>query len=190
MCLNRRDDPRYERGAWEFVRCVGADLAECELIICPCIDCRNVDRHSADVVVDHLVTRGMDLSYKLREDWYHHGEVISGADCRSNASERNKEILGLYQAAEFLDEDFIRQRDLSEVVEGEDKEEDEFLAKLADAERPLYPSCAYHSKLSAIVSLFRIKTQSGWLIEASIFCWRLCHICCPRRMSCTHPCTK
>ncbi|XP_013645445.1 uncharacterized protein LOC106350049 [Brassica napus] len=104
----------------------------------------------------------MDLSYKLREDWYHHGEVISGADCRSNASERNKEILGLYQAAEYLDEDFIRQRDLSEVAEGEGKEEDEFLAKLADAETPLYPSCANHSKRSAIVSLFRIKTQSGW----------------------------
>ena len=102
------------------------------------------------------------MSFNLREDRYHHGEVISGADCRKNASERNKEILGLYQAAEFLDEDFIRQRDLSEVAEGEDKEEDEFLAKLADAERPLYPSCAYHSKLSAIVSLFRIKTQSGW----------------------------
>ncbi|XP_024010549.1 uncharacterized protein LOC112085889 [Eutrema salsugineum] len=40
--------------------------------------------------------------------------------------------------------------------------EDEFLAKLADAETPLYPSCASHSKLSAIVSLFRLKTQNGW----------------------------
>ena len=33
---------------------------------------------------------------------------------------------------------------------------------LSYAETPLYPSCANHSKLSAIVSLFRIKTQSGW----------------------------
>ncbi|XP_056850792.1 uncharacterized protein LOC130500102 [Raphanus sativus] len=155
-------DPGYERGAREFVTCVGAYIAESELIICPCADCRNVDRHSAGVVFDHLVTRGMDLSYKLREDWYHHGEVVSGAGCRSDASDRNKEILGLYQAAEFLDEDFVRQRDVSEVAEGEDKEEDEFLAMLADAETPLYPSCANHSKLSVIVSLFRIKTESGW----------------------------
>ncbi|XP_024006560.1 uncharacterized protein LOC112083065 [Eutrema salsugineum] len=159
--LNRAD-PGYERGAREFVRCVGADLAESELIICPCADCRNVDRHSAVVVVDHLVTRGMDLSYKMREDWYHHGEVLSGTGCRSDASDRNIEILGLYQAAEFLDEDFVRQRNVSEVAEGENKEEDEFLAKLADAETPLYPSCTSHSKLSAIVSLFRIKTESGW----------------------------
>lgn len=49
-----------------------------------------------------------------------------------------------------------------EINEGEDKLEDDFLAKLADAETPLYPSCANHSKLSAIVSLFRIKTHNGW----------------------------
>ncbi|WZZ34396.1 hypothetical protein YC2023_017797 [Brassica napus] len=159
--LNRAD-PGYESGAWEFVRCVGADLRESELIICPCIDCRNVARHSASVIVDHLVTRGMDLSYKMREDWYHHGEVMSGTDSRSNGSEKRNEILGLYQAAAFVDEEFLRHGDLSEVAEGEDKVEDEFLAKLADAETPLYPSCANHSKLSAIVSLFRIKTQSGW----------------------------
>ncbi|XP_048604739.1 uncharacterized protein LOC106409737 [Brassica napus] len=48
------------------------------------------------------------------------------------------------------------------MAEGDDKKEDEFLAKLADAETPLYPSCANHSKLSAIVSLFRLKTKNGW----------------------------
>lgn len=50
------------------MRCVGVDLVECELIICLCIDCRNVDCYLVDVVVDYLVSRGMDLSYKLRED--------------------------------------------------------------------------------------------------------------------------
>ncbi|XP_020885333.1 uncharacterized protein LOC110229449 [Arabidopsis lyrata subsp. lyrata] len=159
--LNRAE-PDYERGAWDFVRSVAAALGEMEMIICPCIDCRNVDRHSAGIVVDHLVTRGMDLSYKMREDWYHHGEVQSGTESRSNASQWNQEILGLYQAAEFRDEELVRQADLCEGAEAEDKLEDEFLAKLADAETPLYPSCANHSKLSAIVELFRIKTESGW----------------------------
>lgn len=74
-----------------------------EKIICPCIDYRNVARHSASVIVDHLVTRGMDLSYKMREDWYHHGDVISGSYSRNNASEK-EEIFGLYQAAAFDDE--------------------------------------------------------------------------------------
>lgn len=90
FCLNGRADPGYERGAWDFVSSVGAVLRDSEMIIFPCIDCRNIDRHSAGVVVDHLVTRRMDLSYEMREDWYHHGEVMSGNDCRSNASEMNK----------------------------------------------------------------------------------------------------
>ena len=48
------------------------------------------------------------------------------------------------------------------MAEGDDKKEDEFLAKIAEAETPWYPSCASHIKLSAIVSLFRLKTQNGW----------------------------
>ncbi|KAG7559308.1 Ribonuclease H domain [Arabidopsis thaliana x Arabidopsis arenosa] len=101
-------------------------MGDVDMIVCPCIDCRNIDRHSASVVVDHLVRRGMDEAYKMRSDWYHHGEL--------------NPVVG----------------------EGLDKEEDEFLAKLADAEIPLYPSCLNHSKLSAIVSLFRLKTKNGW----------------------------
>nr|AAD03356.1 En/Spm-like transposon protein [Arabidopsis thaliana] len=51
---------------------------------------------------------------------------------------------------------------LGEIAERDDKKEDELLAKLVDAETPLYPSCVNHSKLSAIVSLFRLKTKNGW----------------------------
>ncbi|CAE5960442.1 unnamed protein product [Arabidopsis arenosa] len=72
-----RVDPAYESGAWKFVRAVSDALGDGDMIVCPCIDCRNVDRHSESVVVDHLVTRGMDEAYKLRADWYHHGEVNS-----------------------------------------------------------------------------------------------------------------
>ena len=74
----------------------------------------------------------------------------------------NKDIFGLYRAAEKLDEELATERDLCEMVEGEDMKEDEFLAKFAEAETPLYPNCANHSKLSAIESLFRLKTKNGW----------------------------
>jgi len=126
------------------------------MIVCPCKDCRNVERQSGSDVVDHLVRWGMDEAYKLRVDWYHHGDVDSVADCESNFSRWNAEILELYQAAQDFD------ADLGEIAEGEDIREDEFLAKWADAETPLYPSCLNHSKLSAIVTLFRIKTKNGW----------------------------
>ncbi|XP_020865779.1 uncharacterized protein LOC110224236 [Arabidopsis lyrata subsp. lyrata] len=165
-----RVDPAYERGARKFVRAVTEALGDIDKLVCPCIDCRNIDRHSGSDVVDHLVTRGMDEAYKRRSDWYHHGEVSSGAEVESKVNHWNEEIFDLYKAAEYLDEELASKGDLGEIVEGdlveitegEEKREDEFLAKLADAETPLYPSCANHSKLSAIVELFRIKTNNGW----------------------------
>ena len=132
------------------------------MIVCPCIDCRNIDLHSGDVVVDHLVTRRMEEAYKNRSDWYLHGELNSGVDCESSTSQWNDEIFGLYRGYECLDEELAGTRELSEMAEGDDKKEDEFLAKIAEAETPLYPSCVNHSKLSAIVSLLRLKTQ--WVV--------------------------
>ena len=110
------------------MRYVAAGLGENAMIICPCIDCRNVDRHLAADVVDHLVTRGMDWSYKLGDDWYHHGEVKSVSDYRKNASQWNQEIFGLFKAAEFIDEELVSQGDVDEAG---DKEEVEFSTKLA-----------------------------------------------------------
>jgi len=52
--------------------------------------------------------------------------------------------------------------DVCETEEVEDSREDAFMKKLADVEPPLYPNCAKHSKLSSIVSLFRLKTHNGW----------------------------
>ncbi|XP_013694784.2 uncharacterized protein LOC106398827 [Brassica napus] len=157
-----RVDPSYETGASKFVRDVASALGVIDMIVCPCIDCRNIDRHSGSVVLDHLVTRGMEEGYKMRADWYLHGELNSGVAGESRASEWNDEIFGLYRVAECFDEELADTGDLSEKAEGDDKKEDEFLAKLADAETPLYPSCVNHSKLSAIVSLFRLKTHNGW----------------------------
>ncbi|XP_048605689.1 uncharacterized protein LOC125583146 [Brassica napus] len=157
-----RVDPAYEKGAWDFVQVVSAGDGADKFIICPCTDCRNVDRHSAADIVDHLVRRGMDEVYKQRKDWYHHGEVYSVAEGEMKEKQWNEEIVGLYRAVENLDEELATERDFCEMAEGEDMKEDEFLAKIADAETPLYPSCANHSKLSAIVSLFRLKTKNGW----------------------------
>ncbi|XP_020890011.1 uncharacterized protein LOC110230727 isoform X1 [Arabidopsis lyrata subsp. lyrata] len=162
-----RTDPAYENGATKFVNEVTAGLRGSKMVICPCSVCRNVDRHLGSEVVYHLVTRGMDEDYKTRRDWYHHGEVNSGDAVESKVKQWNDEVLGLYRAAEYLDEELAIKGSKGSLVdyahgEEQDKEEDEFLAKLADAETPLYPSCAKHSKLSAIVTLYRIKTKNGW----------------------------
>ncbi|CAE6010378.1 unnamed protein product [Arabidopsis arenosa] len=111
-------------------------MGDVDMIVCPCIDCRNIDRHSASVVVDHLVTRGMDEAYKMRSDWYHHGELNPVVGGEINQSQWNDEIVGLYQAAEYLDEEFASKRkrmectgleadseDLSSESEEEEEEE-------------------------------------------------------------------
>lgn len=113
--------------------------------------------------MSHLVINGIDEAYKRRTDWFHHGEDNSVAVVDGQDRVWNAEILGLYEAAKWSDEDLAcKGSELIEAAEGEDRQEDEFLAKLADAEMPLYPTCVNHSKLSATVTLFRIKTQNGW----------------------------
>ena len=57
LIVNGRVDPGYERGASKFVRDVASAMGGVDVIVCPCIDCRNIVRHSASVVLDHLVTR-------------------------------------------------------------------------------------------------------------------------------------
>ncbi|XP_010418679.1 PREDICTED: uncharacterized protein LOC104704260 [Camelina sativa] len=132
----------------------------------------------------------MDWSYKSREDWFHHGEVKSGTECRKYTSQWNEEILGLFKAAEFMDEELVSQGDLIDAADGDDKVEDEFLAKLADAETPLYPGCTNYNKLSVIVSLFRLKTQSGWSDRSFDSLLETFNRCYPRIMYCTHPCMR
>jgi len=84
-----------------FFRNVAAAMGDINMIVCACIDCRNINGHSGSVVVAHLIIRLMDEAYKMRSDWYHHGELIPMAEGESNHSQRNDEIVGLYKAAEF-----------------------------------------------------------------------------------------
>lgn len=91
------------------------------MIACPCINCRNIDRHSGSVEVDHLVTRGMKEAYKMRHDCYLHGELNSGVAGESRGSHWNEEIFGLYRAAECFDEALVGTGNFSKMAEGEDK---------------------------------------------------------------------
>ena len=72
----------------KFVNEITAASGGTEIVICPCPDCRNVDRHLGSEVVYHLVTRGMDETYISQRDWYHHGEVISGDAVERKANQR------------------------------------------------------------------------------------------------------
>ncbi|KAK9943329.1 hypothetical protein M0R45_008939 [Rubus argutus] len=160
--LNRAD-PEYEKGAWNFVKTVTRNLGNPERILCPCIDCRNVETLCGSTVVDHLVRRGMELKYKQRKDWYEHGEHISSDD--ENDEMVDNETYNLYRAAHFFDQDYMKLTEFGneDYIElAKDIHDEDFISKLEDAETPLYPNCLNYNKLSATVALFQLKTQSGW----------------------------
>lgn len=94
----------YVIGAQNFVLAVGSVLGDTDMVICQCTECHNLDRYSSSEVVFYLVTKGMDEGYKIQRDWYHHGEVNSKAEV-SNVNQCNDEIVGLYKAVEYLDEE-------------------------------------------------------------------------------------
>ncbi|KAL6224997.1 hypothetical protein ACLB2K_003851 [Fragaria x ananassa] len=157
-----RASPRYEEGAWNFVNTVKRNLGNLDLILCPCIDCRNNDRFDGNTIVDHLVMRGMDAKYKQRKDWYEHGEHKISGD--KNEEVVNDEIYNLFRAAQFFDHEHMEPShpvNEEHVEPTEEIHDDDFIALLQDAETPLYPNCSSYSKLSAIVELFRLKTDSG-----------------------------
>ena len=98
----------------------------------------------------------MDETYKMWGDWYHHGELNSRVESDTKLSQCKDEVFGFYQAAQFLDEEFASKAYLSEIAKCDDKKEDEFLAKLADAETSLYPSCR-------LLNLY-LDSHKKWLV--------------------------
>lgn len=128
-------DPAYKKGATDFVRVVSAALGDTNLIICPCVDCRNLARHLGSTIVDHLVMKGMDEAYKIRTDWFYHEVINSAAEDERKEKQWNDEVFELYEAAACLDQDFVSKGDWDEIDEDDDgKKGDDFLERLADAE--------------------------------------------------------
>ena len=92
----------------------------------------------------------------MRDNWYQHGELNSRVESDTKLSQCKDEVFGFYQAAQFLDEEFASKAYLSEIAKCDDKKEDEFLAKLADAETSLYPSCR-------LLNLY-LDSDQKWLV--------------------------
>ncbi|XP_024015958.1 uncharacterized protein LOC112089209 [Eutrema salsugineum] len=144
-----RADPAYEIGARNSVNSVASALGDCDLVIWTCIDCRNVDHHSKNDVMDNLVTRGMDETYKLRADWYHHGEVNCGSE----------EVGKLKTQNGWPDKSFI---ELLETLPSMLPEENVFHTSLYDVKKFLKSFHMDYEKIHACINdccLFRKKLK-------------------------------
>ena len=180
----RRDTLEFFDGVQEFCerassyqRRMGFDC-----LYCPCVDCNNVKVvNSVDIIRDHVVCRGFRLKYHV---WIWHGEegeytgdVIGNDvyDDRSNDIRVDEE----YKNEEFIvdngDEDGFDDDQVDEVEdEGVDEmmrgfEGDVFESLSEASKKPLYPGCKKYSKLSAVLTLFNIKSKYGWTDNSFTF---------------------
>ncbi|CAA7043427.1 unnamed protein product [Microthlaspi erraticum] len=127
----------------------------------------------------------MDEAYKMRKDWYHHEGPCP--ELGYNANKWNDEILRLYKAAEYLDEDMTyKDIDLGELAEGEDKREHKFLAKLADAEMPLYQAAPIIASCLLLFLYSGLRHKMGGPTRASTTCLKHSLTCYQRIMSFIH----
>lgn len=128
------------------------------MMLCPCLDCRNVSHQDSNTVFEHLVIKGMDLKYKRKRCWSKHGDqLVNNSTNKSESTE--DEAFNLFKAAYYVDEDYAQ--DFFSLDEPNvQNQEDVFMNKLKDAETPLYPGSSC-TKLSTIFALHRIKSKSG-----------------------------
>ena len=112
------------------------NLRNVEKLLCPCIDCRNLSRHHDDIILEHLIIKGMDTKYKSSNRWYNHGEQLNvGVEMKLDNT------FDLLKSIHYEDEDFLNHTFFSDDKENEDvrKREDDLLKTLEDVETPLYP---------------------------------------------------
>lgn len=147
-----RHSDEYRKGARDFVNSARANSGNLDIIVCPCIRCKNVQRHHFDLVYEHLVMKGMDPTYNT---WVLNGEnsTYSGMSMQYG----DIEMTETYQM--YRDQVYFQEPNVSEHTHESSKVE--FTNLIKDAETPLYPGCTKHTKISATVSLFKHKVTHG-----------------------------
>ncbi|KAL0558688.1 hypothetical protein IC582_003268 [Cucumis melo] len=115
-------------------------LGGIDKIPCPCKTCRNMNHQTFDVVYEHLVIKGMDPTYRF---WYHHGEEVP--------------VKCMFDGKPFCSTSFMSDEKVDEPCVNDDVNE-----KVVDANTFLYPHCTKYTRMSAVVSLYKIKATNDW----------------------------
>lgn len=157
MHLPSRLVPEYEEGVKQFIAQARNYAKTREVILCPCIRCKNKKYLKFDQVYDHLIIKGINSSYTV---WVFHGEIYTsqfqGEDNLEgvqNEEDESREAYRLYRDAFVPDEEVVNTMS--------DARDHEFLDLLEDAETPLFPGCTTYTKLSAVVALYNYKSTNG-----------------------------
>ncbi|XP_042956354.1 uncharacterized protein LOC122292181 [Carya illinoinensis] len=175
---DRLHSSEYAEGVRQFVAMAISHTANTDQIRCPCRRCRNRAFHSIRTIEDHLFFKGIDPTYT---PWIFHGED----DPFRNATFSDDEQDDTLSHSDYIDDldELLDDIHHGSFMDGENRNAGEsyggdqpstsnppvnsnFEDLVADARRPLYPSCTKFSKLSFIVKLLHIKSIGGWTVKS------------------------
>ncbi|CAH9128299.1 unnamed protein product [Cuscuta epithymum] len=169
---------KYLLGVASFLQFTKQKLGGDDWYCCPCKKCLNKKKNNLNVISEHLVSEGIDLSYRT---WFNHGEPLrrSRPNVRtpissSPSSNHNKGSSPRISDLFWETLGRVEPNDIDACLNDPIQENDTILPdglldspvdanyerKLEDAMKPLYPSCeGQHTKLSATIELLSMKAR-------------------------------
>ncbi|XP_010693722.1 uncharacterized protein LOC104906639 [Beta vulgaris subsp. vulgaris] len=170
-----RETSEFVDGVFEFCNAALAYRAATgtDEFYCPCVDCTNVSKvTSIESLREHIFRRGFRPNYHV---WVWHGEegVYDGGNASINVVhergkfdviEKDNNVENVYEDTEEGDDNYERdhiKEMMDEVDDPSSKQTRIFECMIEASQKPLYPGCTKYTKLSAVITLFNIKTKSG-----------------------------
>ncbi|XP_026442986.1 uncharacterized protein LOC113342769 [Papaver somniferum] len=164
--------PEYAEGVEAFLKYATDHVSEAGIddedtpvsILCPCRWCMNggkpIKVHEVRI---HLYVKGINQKYTT---WAPHGEETPIDDNTRSHASHNADVqyeFGDYEDNEDLPDDAAAVVALVQAIHDEFIGHPENFQKLKqDAKKPLYPSCKSHTKMSALLKLFNMKSKGAW----------------------------
>ena len=124
---------------------------ESEMFYCPCAECLNQTRLSAEDIYSHLICEGFCKSYTL---WICHGEKMERQSVSQQANE----------AFDDDDDDVSMHDQIEDMIRdvGQEAFKEVHGNMRTDAEKPLYPGSEDFQLLNALLELVSLKARHGW----------------------------
>ena len=145
-----RGSVKYDEGVENLINFALALSTNHTSIKCPCLCCGNMLSQTPQVIREHLVFNGIDLSYWV---WYWHGEKGPNG-VFSNVSQQRYDKCEYNDVADTIDMVNVAQVNCMNYPQV-------FGRLLEDAKKPLYLGCMKCTKFSALVRLYNFKARHG-----------------------------
>ncbi|XP_047150699.1 uncharacterized protein LOC124822706 [Vigna umbellata] len=142
----------YENGVEQFIEFAKMNVPDNnERFYCPCVNCLNERKLSAEVIQEHVLCDGFLKSYTK---WTWHGELIDMPSVSDSQVEAEQVDLEMSDRLE----------DMIHGVEPDSFQHAHLYDNLCtDAKKPLYPECTKYTRFSVVLKLFNVKARNGWI---------------------------